>query len=469
MTKADSAEIMIIDDELANLRLLITLLRQEGYNVCGLTDGTNALQAARLQPPDLILLDLNLPELDGLEICTRLKADQQTHEIPVIFISGTDDVSKKVKAFEVGGVDYILKPFQISEVLARVNMHLTLRRLQQNLLEQNQQLQDENLRRLRVQEALRESRARYRLLAEHSTDMITQQNLQGIYHYVSPACQTLLGYTAEEMVGHAAAELFHTDDLKTIQTQFGPIPNWPSSFTITYRARCKDNTYIWLETTYKVIRNPKDNIVVEIIGVSRNVTERVRVQEALANERYLLRTLIDAIPDYIYVKDTESRFILGNAATMRGLGVTTPEQYIGKTDFDFFPPELAAQYYANEREVTRSGQALLEREERVVNSAGQEIWASTTTVPLRDDQERIIGLVGVSRNVTERMQAAEFRPRHRKHLARGVQLHRARAERNHRMHERKILRLEPLDVAEHLVLGVMAVEGGMLEKRTLAR
>jgi PAS domain S-box-containing protein len=275
------AEIMVIDDDLGNLRLLTTFLREKGYKIRGVTNGISALRAAQLQPPDLILLDVALPKLDGFEICARLKADKQTSDIPVIFISGLDDVSKKVKAFEVGGVDYILKPFRQEEVLARVNTHLTLRRLQQDLREQNQQLQEENLRRLRVQEALKESRERYRLLAEHSTDMITQLSPQGVFLYVSPACQTLLGYTIEEMVGQTANEFFHPDDLKVVQQQFGPIRNWPPSFTITYRARRKDNTNIWLETTNKVIRNPESALVTEIIGISRDVTQRKQAEETL--------------------------------------------------------------------------------------------------------------------------------------------------------------------------------------------
>src|SRR6185503_10893031 len=103
------AEIMVVDDDTANLQLLTLFLQEEGYKVQAIANGAGAFRAVCLQPPDLILLDINIPEVDGFEICTQLKAAPHTKDIPVIFISGLDDVSQKVRAFEIGGVDYILK------------------------------------------------------------------------------------------------------------------------------------------------------------------------------------------------------------------------------------------------------------------------------------------------------------------------------------------------------------------------
>jgi two-component system sensor histidine kinase/response regulator len=125
--------ILIVDDSLVNLRLLTQMLTKRGYEVRPLTNGLQALEAARLMPPDLILLDIMMPEIDGYEVCERLKADAQTRDIPVIFISALDETQDKVKAFTVGGVDYIPKPFQVEEVLARVETHLALRNLQRSL------------------------------------------------------------------------------------------------------------------------------------------------------------------------------------------------------------------------------------------------------------------------------------------------------------------------------------------------
>ncbi|MBW4491274.1 MAG: hybrid sensor histidine kinase/response regulator [Trichocoleus desertorum ATA4-8-CV12] len=133
--------ILIVDDTPDNLRLLSTMLTGQGYEVRSVINGAMALMGARAEPPDLILLDINMPQMNGYEVCEQLKADDCSRDIPVIFISALEDVLDKVKAFSVGGVDYIVKPFQIEEVLARIETHLTIRRLQQQLQTQNLQLQ----------------------------------------------------------------------------------------------------------------------------------------------------------------------------------------------------------------------------------------------------------------------------------------------------------------------------------------
>lgn len=130
--------------------------------------------------------------------------------------------------------------------------------------------------------------------------------------------------------------------------------------------------------------------------------------KALAEERRLLRALIDNMPDLIYVKDMESRFVIGNLAVARLMGAETPDELIGKTDFDFYPQELAAKYYADEQEIIRSGQPLINREEPLADQvSGRKGWLSTTKAPLRDDQGKIIGLVGIGRDITDRKRAEE--------------------------------------------------------------
>lgn len=133
-------DILIVDDTLPNLRLLSTMLTEYDFEVRGVPNGALALTVARSSPPDLILLDINMPGMNGYEVCQQLKADPQTEAIPVIFISALDEVLDKVRAFAVGGVDYITKPFQVEEILARVKTHLTLRNLQRQLEQANQEL-----------------------------------------------------------------------------------------------------------------------------------------------------------------------------------------------------------------------------------------------------------------------------------------------------------------------------------------
>ncbi len=132
--------ILVVDDTPANLRLLAGILNGKGYKVRPVPNGELALSAARGMPPDLILLDIMMPEMNGYEVCERIKADERTRDIPVIFISAINDVLDKVKAFAVGGVDYITKPFQMEEVLVRVETHLALCHLQNKLKQKNEEL-----------------------------------------------------------------------------------------------------------------------------------------------------------------------------------------------------------------------------------------------------------------------------------------------------------------------------------------
>jgi len=149
-------EILIVDDRPNNLRFLSTMLLEQGYEVRKAIDGPMALRSVQLEPPDLILLDIHMPDMNGYEVCKQLKASEQTKEIPVIFLSALDEPMDKVMAFDVGGVDYITKPFQFEEVLARVKTHLIMRQLQKQLQDQNERLQQEIRQRQQVEAELRQ-------------------------------------------------------------------------------------------------------------------------------------------------------------------------------------------------------------------------------------------------------------------------------------------------------------------------
>jgi PAS domain S-box-containing protein len=288
------AKILVVDDTPFDLEALCDILDHTGYQVMVAEDGESALQQAEQFSPDLILLDVMLPGLDGFETCGRLKANKATQDIPVIFSTVLDDTANIVKGFEVGAVDYITKPLRYKEVLIRVNTHLTIYKLQKELQVQNEYLQKENVRRRRIQEALRESRERYRLLAENSTDMISRQTPTGIFQYVSPACRNLLGYEIEEMVGHSVFEFVHPQDVKTIKEVDEAQSERPSISVTIYRARRKDNSYIWLETTHRLIRDSKTGRELEIVAVSRDVTKRKQVEEALQRTNAELQSAKEA-------------------------------------------------------------------------------------------------------------------------------------------------------------------------------
>lgn len=134
--------IMVVDDTPTNLTILVELLGRRGYRVAAFPRGSMALKAAALEVPDLVLLDIMMPGMDGFEICRRLREDERLREVPVLFISALDDPAGKVRAFAAGGVDYVTKPFQEEELAARVRTHLTLVRMRKELERHNHYLED---------------------------------------------------------------------------------------------------------------------------------------------------------------------------------------------------------------------------------------------------------------------------------------------------------------------------------------
>ncbi|NQE37215.1 response regulator [Microcoleus asticus] len=176
-TEENKGNILIVDDTPENLQVLSATLSDRGYKVRGVINGKMAIRAARSGSPDLILLDIKMPEIDGYQVCTQLKADPKTSEIPVIFISALDEVLDKVTAFKVGGVDYITKPFHVAEVLARIENQLTIQRLKKQLLDRNTELQQEIIERKKAEEtAAAASLAKSQFVANMSHELRTPLN-----------------------------------------------------------------------------------------------------------------------------------------------------------------------------------------------------------------------------------------------------------------------------------------------------
>jgi PAS domain S-box-containing protein len=195
------ADILVVDDTPENLHLLSSMLSERGYKVRSVTKGMTALRGAIAAPPDLILLDINMPQMNGYEVCQQLKAHDITRDIPVIFISALGDVLDKVKAFSTGGVDFITKPFQIEEVLARIQTHLTLRRLQQQLQSQNLRLKREMANRQLAEETFEKS-----FLASPSPIAITTLSNR-TFLAVNPSFLRMSQYCEAEVIGRTTAEL----------------------------------------------------------------------------------------------------------------------------------------------------------------------------------------------------------------------------------------------------------------------
>ena len=193
------ARILIVDDSPANLQLLMGILAAQGYAVHPASEGELALRFVRSTLPDLILLDILMPEMDGYQVCQRLKADQRACDIPIIFLTAVTDPHDKAKGFQLGAVDYITKPFQAEEVLARVSTHLSLHIMRKRVEAQNAQLQQEISERQQAEAALRESEELHRLTLGNISDAVFLTDDTGAFTFVCPNADAIFGYTSQEL------------------------------------------------------------------------------------------------------------------------------------------------------------------------------------------------------------------------------------------------------------------------------
>lgn len=258
--------------------------------------------------------------------------------------------------------------------------------------------------RRKAEEAVRESEARYRLLAENVEDFVTLLDVEENRLYVSPSFYRLTGWTAEEIMQTAWDARLHPDDVPLIKQSREA--NRAGQTTLTeHRIRCRDGSWIWVEARCKPVVGPNGRVI-QLLIWQHDITDRKRAEETLESERNLLRTLIDQIPDSIYVRDKDNRFILANETVARRMGAASPADLIGKTDADFFPAEQAAHFAADDREVF-AGRALVNFEEDIVHLNGTGRYILSTKVPLRDAQGKVIALVGIGRDITERKRMEE--------------------------------------------------------------
>ncbi len=246
----------------------------------------------------------------------------------------------------------------------------------------------------------------FRLITENAADMIAVVDTGGKRIYNSLSYQKVLGYSPAELQRSSAFEQIHPDDREQVAAAGEEARRTGKGKALEYRMRHKDGTWRVLESTASVIRSGKGEPDLLVI-VNRDVTGRKQAEDALRAQHDLLRTMIDNMPDYIYVKDDESRFVVANRALADLVGAKNPEDLLGKADFDYFPRELATAFYSDERAILQSGQPLVNQEEMSMDAEGNARWTSTSKVPLRNRQGETIGIIGIGHDITVGKQAEE--------------------------------------------------------------
>lgn len=375
---------------------------------------------------DAILLDLDLPDSQGLITFARMQ--EAAPKVPIIVLASYDNEHQALDAVRHGAQDYLVKSKADGKILSRVIRYAIERKKAE--------------RRMAAQHAVAS------VLADSTTlDDATPRILQAICESLEWEMGALWKLEESSAVLRCVA-LWHMPTARF--TEFSAVtrlrtfvrgvglpgriweigkPTWIENVVedenfpraavaakeglhgaFGFPVRIEDQILGVIEFFSRRIEQPDADLLRMMATIGSQVGQfmvRKKAEAALAEERNLLRTLIDTLPDAIYVKDTRSRFLLGNAGVARLMGAPTAENLAGKTDWDYFPADLADRYYADERAVLESGQPLINREEPVVDASGRQGWLLTTKAPLRDTRGGIIGLVGMGREITERKREEE--------------------------------------------------------------
>jgi PAS domain S-box-containing protein len=239
-----------------------------------------------------------------------------------------------------------------------------------------------------------------RILHENRATAMRLVDAEGNCLLVSDAYCRLVGKQADDLVGELFTAPFRFQDggacLETFRhhVRSRDLPAHDEIPYILWNGR-----QVWFEEYHVFLPSGAQDFVV--LTLCRDISDHIHREEDLTSERDLMRTLIESTPDKIYIKDRRSRYVMNNLAHLKSIGLTKQEECLGKTSFDFFPPEMAEQYYSDEQELMRSGSPLVGREEEVLDKpSGCKVWHLTTKVPFRDASGNIIGVVGISRDIT---------------------------------------------------------------------
>ncbi|MUG97491.1 response regulator [Scytonema sp. UIC 10036] len=273
LSNQEKNTILIVDDNPINLQILFALLANADFQVLAADDGESAIQIAETSYPDLILLDVLMPNMDGFETCRRLKSNAATQDIPIIFLTASLQKADKVKGLNIGAVDYITKPLENEEVLARVKIHLSLRNLTKRLQEQNTRLETEISDRQQAEKKIQEQAA----LLDITTDAIFVRDANNLIRYWNKGAENLYGWTAEEAIGKNTCEILYKPEtlsqLDNIQQTLADVGSWQGELHQITKA----GHSIIVASRWTLIDNVEGQPN-SILTVNTNITEKKQLE-----------------------------------------------------------------------------------------------------------------------------------------------------------------------------------------------
>lgn len=376
------AEIMIIDDTTENLTLLDEIFKSEGYLVRASNSGELALLSIEKKLPDIILLDIKMPTLDGFEVCKRLKAAEKTKRIPIIFISALDETDDKMKAFNLGATDFITKPFDRQEVIIRVRAHVNFR-IQQKKLE--------------------ESEERFKYIFDNSPVGKSITLASGEID-VNNTLSEMLGYTANELKGKRWQEISYPDDIEKTQLEINALLSGKRQSTrFTKRYLRKDGSFLWADVLTS-LRRDSDGKPEYFMTSIIDITDRINSQKALKQSEERFRVAQEMSPDGFTILHPERNEIgevidftwVYENQTIARINQTDPQEVIGKSLLDLFPEHSGSSIFELNKKVANTGESEIIEEVNVGELISKPVWLRLVVISMSED------IAILSQDITER-------------------------------------------------------------------
>lgn len=403
MDTSETGVILIVDDTPTNLELLLDCLENAGFKVVVAEDGKRAIELADYAPPDLILLDVLMPHMDGFETCHRLKANPATQDIPIIFLTAVTDHANKVKGLNLGAVDYITKPLDHKEVLARVNIHLRLQNLTKKLTEQNERLEAEIADRKRIEaeretafKALQRSEAQSRRLIEASVLGIVFGSMDGSVTDTNDAFLKIVGYERADLeAGRINWSAMTPPEYEPLQEkaaaelmEFGVFAPFEKEYIR------KDGRHVPVLVGGALLEEQQRDTVGFVLDLTQYKQAEDKIREQAA--------LLDITTDAILVCDLDNTIRYWNKGAEQVYGWKADEAIAKNAHQLLYRPDAHVQLKTAQHSLLEAG--TWQGELHQINHQGKEIIVASRWTLVRDGQGRPQSILTVSTDITEKKQ-----------------------------------------------------------------
>jgi len=413
-------EIMIVDENTSDLRYLSDILAKAGYRVRPAVDGKLALRSVRAKQPELILMDIKMSGMSGIELCRRIKADPETHNFPIIFISAFGDSDLKVNALEAGGIDYITKPYEPTEVLARISTHLNMHRLQRKLALNTDELIAEIVERKKAEKKLESHRENLEALVEERANALNKSEARfkamfsnmssgvAVFEVINdaedfvfidynPAAERIDNFSREKLLGKTINEMFpgvYDHGLLEVQKRV-----WRTGIAEHFPATmCQDDRIQrWRESfVYKL---PSGEIVV----IFTDVTERMQAEKERDRSRKFMQSIIDGVPDALMVINIDYTIALANRAVCQSHEKVPVVPGLKCHQISHASESLCdSETHPCPLKIVVETKAPVRLEHIHCDAKGNDINVELIAAPIFDDKGEVVQIIELSRDISIR-------------------------------------------------------------------